>query len=80
MSIEKILEMIETIDDVKDLGKIGDKVSIRILEVERELKKGMFVDRDIPSPLLTNEQYNNIKECEGDGFITVHPPLDKNNG
>jgi len=80
MSIEKILEMIETIDDVKDLGKIGDKVSIRILEVERELKKGMFVDRDIPSPLLTNEQYSNIKECEGDGFITVHPPLNKNNG
>ena len=64
MSIEKILEMIETIDDVKDLGKIGDKVSIRILEVERELKKGMFVDRDIPSPLLTNKQYESLKGRE----------------
>ena len=61
MSIDRILEMIETIDNVKDLGKVKDKASIRILEIERELKKGMYVDNDIPSPMLTNEQYNNNK-------------------
>jgi hypothetical protein len=53
--------MIETIDNVKDLGRVKDKASIRILDIERELKKGMYVDNDIPSPMLTNEQYNNIK-------------------
>ena len=61
MSIDRILEMIETIDNVKDLGKVKDKASIRILDIERELKKGMYVDNDIPSPMLTNEQYNNNK-------------------
>ena len=61
MSIDRILEMIETIDNVKDLGRVKDKASIRILDVERELKKGMYVDNDIHSPMLTNEQYNNIK-------------------
>lgn len=60
MSIDRILEMIETIDNVKDLGKVKDKASIRILEIERELKKGMYVDNDIPSPMLTNKQYNSI--------------------
>ena len=60
MSIDRILEMIETIDNVKDLGRVKDKASIRILEIERELKKGMYVDNDIPSPMLTNKQYNSI--------------------
>ena len=60
MSIDRILEMIETIDNVKDLGRVKDKASIRVLEIERELKKGMYVDNDIPSPMLTNKQYYNI--------------------
>jgi len=53
--------MIETIDNVNDLGRVKDKASIRILDIERELKKGMYVDNDTPSPMLTNEQYSNIK-------------------
>jgi len=61
LSIDRILEMIETIDNVKDLGRVKDKASIRILDIERELKKGMYVDNDTPSPMLTNEQYSNIK-------------------
>ena len=57
MSIDRILEMIETIDNVKDLGRVKDKASLRIIELSRQKKKEMFVDNDISSPMMTNEQY-----------------------
>ena len=57
MGIDRILEMIETIENVKDLGRVKDKASLRIIELSRQKKKEMFVDNDISSPMMTNEQY-----------------------
>lgn len=53
-----VIKMImEDIVSIEDLQHIQNTASLRIIELSRQKKKEMFVDNDIPSPMMTNEQY-----------------------
>ena len=53
-----VIKMImEDIVSIEDLQRVQEAASLRIIELTRQKKKGMFVDNDIPSPMMTNEQY-----------------------
>lgn len=57
-----VIKMImEDIVSIEDLQHIQNTASLRIIELSRQKKKEMFVDNDIPSPMMTNEQYNRSK-------------------
>jgi hypothetical protein len=47
----------EDIDNIEDLQRVQEAASLRIIELSRQKKKEMFVDNDISSPMMTNEQY-----------------------
>ena len=60
--VKEIIDQINSLEHVYDLNRIKDAASLKIILLEKDLKrKGMFVDNDIPSPLLTNEQYDKNK-------------------
>ena len=60
--VNEIIDQINSLEHVYDLNRIKDAVSLKIILLEKDLKrKGMFVDNDIPSPLMTNEQYEKNK-------------------
>ena len=53
-----VIKMImEDIVSIEDLQHIQNTASLRIIELSRQKKKEMFVDNDISSPMMTNEQY-----------------------
>jgi len=53
-----VIKMImEDIVSIEDLQRVQEAASLRIIELTRQKKKEMFVDNDIPSPMMTNEQY-----------------------
>jgi len=52
-----IKTIMEDIVSIEDLQRVQEAASLRIIELTREKKKEMFVDNDIPSPMMTNEQY-----------------------
>ena len=52
-----IKAIMEDVDSIEDLQRVQEAASLRIIELTREKKKEMFVDNDIPSPMMTNEQY-----------------------
>jgi len=53
-----VIKMImEDIVSIEDLQRVQEAASLRIIELSRQKKKEMFVDNDIPSPMMTNEQY-----------------------
>ena len=53
-----VIKMImEDIGSIEDLQRVQEAASLRIIELTRQKKKEMFVDNDIPSPMMTNEQY-----------------------
>lgn len=56
-----IKTIMEDIDSIEDLQRVQEAASLRIIELSRQKKKEMFVDNDIPSPMMTNEQYNRSK-------------------
>ena len=57
-----VIKMImEDIVSIEDLKRVQEAASLRIIELSRQKKKEMFVDNDIPSPMMTNEQYNRSK-------------------
>ena len=57
-----VIKMImEDIGSIEDLQRVQEAASLRIIELTRQKKKEMFVDNDIPSPMMTNEQYNKSK-------------------
>jgi len=47
----------EDIVSIEDLQRVQEAASLRIIELTRQKKKEMFVDNDISSPMMTNEQY-----------------------
>ena len=60
--VKEIIDQINSLEHVYDLNRIKDAASLKIILLEEDLKrKGMFVDNDIPSPLMTNEQYDKNK-------------------
>jgi len=60
--VKEIIDQINSLEHVYDLNRIKDAASLKIILLEKDLKrKGMFVDNDIPSPLMTNEQYDKNK-------------------
>ena len=60
--VKEIIDQINSLEHVYDLNRIKDAASLKIILLEKDLKrKGMFVDNDISSPLLTNEQYDKNK-------------------
>ena len=60
--VKEIIDQINSLEHVYDLNRIKDAASLKIILLEKDLKrKGMFVDNDIPSPLMTNEQYEKNK-------------------
>ena len=52
-----IKTIMEDIVSIEDLQRVQEAASLRIIELSRQKKKEMFVDNDIPSPMMTNEQY-----------------------
>ena len=57
-----VIKMImEDIGSIEDLKRIQEAASFKIIELSRQEKKGMFVDIDPPSPMMTNEQYQKFK-------------------
>ena len=57
-----VIKMImEDIVSIEDLQRVQEAASLRIIELSRQKKKEMFVDNNIPSPMMTNEQYNKSK-------------------
>lgn len=53
-----VIKMImEDIVSIEDLQHIQNTASLRIIELSKQKKKEMFVDNDISSPMMTNEQY-----------------------
>lgn len=52
-----IKAIMEDIVSIEDLQRVQEAASLRIIELSRQKKKEMFVDNDIPSPMMTNEQY-----------------------
>ena len=52
-----IKTIMEDIDNIEDLQRVQEAASLRIIELSRQKKKEMFVDNDISSPMMTNEQY-----------------------
>ena len=53
-----VIKMImEDIVSIEDLQRVQEAASLRIIELSRQKKKEMFVDNDISSPMMTNEQY-----------------------
>jgi len=52
-----IKTIMEDIVSIEDLQRVQEAASLRIIELTRQKKKEMFVDNDIPSPMMTNEQY-----------------------
>jgi len=52
-----IKTIMEDIVSIEDLQRVQEAASLRIIELTREKKKEMFVDNDISSPMMTNEQY-----------------------
>ena len=60
--VKEIIDQINSPKNVYALNRIKDAASLKIILLEEDLKrKGMFVDNDIPSPLMTNEQYDKNK-------------------
>lgn len=60
--VKEIIDQINSLEHVYDLNRIKDAASLKIILLEKDLKrKGMFVDNDIPSPMMTNEQYQKAK-------------------
>ena len=60
--VNEIIDQMNSLEHVYDLNRIKDAASLKIILLEKDLKrKGMFVDNDIPSPLMTNEQYEKNK-------------------
>lgn len=60
--VKEIIDQINSLEHVYDLNRIKDAASLKIILLEEDLKrKGMFVDNDIPSPMMTNEQYQKAK-------------------
>ena len=52
-----IKAIMEDVDSIEDLQRVQEAASLRIIELTRQKKKEMFVDNDISSPMMTNEQY-----------------------
>jgi len=52
-----IKTIMEDIVSIEDLQRVQEAASLRIIELSRQKKKEMFVDNDISSPMMTNEQY-----------------------
>jgi len=52
-----IKTIMEDIVSIEDLQRVQEAASLRIIELTRQKKKEMFVDNDISSPMMTNEQY-----------------------
>jgi len=52
-----IKTIMEDIVSIEDLQRVQEAASLRIIELARQKKKEMFVDNDISSPMMTNEQY-----------------------
>jgi hypothetical protein len=62
-----VIKMImEDIVSIEDLQRVQEAASLRIIELTRQKKKEMFVDNDIPSPMMTNEQYIRNKSLDND--------------
>jgi len=62
-----VIKMImEDIVSIEDLQRVQEAASLRIIELTRQKKKEMFVDNDIPSPMMTNEQYIRSKSLDND--------------
>ena len=57
-----IKTIMEDVDSIEDLQRVQEAASLRIIELSRQKKKEMFVDNDIPSPMMTNEQYIRSKK------------------